>query len=58
MKSQTLTQVLDGFQEEEILDEKVDCERCGKKQRSTKKLQIWKLPFVLVLNLKRFEFNV
>jgi len=56
-----MTQVLDAltkFLEEEMLvgDEQWHCDKCNQKVNAMKKIDLWKLPPVLVLHLKRFEF--
>lgn len=33
------------------------CPRCKKHERATKKLDLWKLPRVLVIHLKRFQYS-
>ncbi|XP_054279860.1 ubiquitin carboxyl-terminal hydrolase 15-like [Macrosteles quadrilineatus] len=33
------------------------CPRCNMKKRATKKLDLWKLPNILIFHLKRFAFN-
>jgi len=38
-------------------EEQWHCERCKKKVDATKKIDLWKLPAVLVLHLKRFEYD-
>jgi len=54
-----VTDALSMFLEEEVLsgDEQWYCERCKSKVDATKKIDLWKLPPVLVLHLKRFEFD-
>lgn len=54
-----LEECVEEFTKEEILDgeDKWKCPKCDKFQRATKKIDIWKLPSVLIINLKRFEFN-
>ncbi|CAH0394748.1 unnamed protein product [Bemisia tabaci] len=46
------------FTKEEILgeDEKVYCTKCKQHQLASKKLQIWRLPPILIVHLKRFQF--
>lgn len=48
---------LDSFTKEEELseDEKYLCSKCGSHQLATKKLQIWRLPPILIVHLKRFQ---
>lgn len=53
----TLDGALEAFFAEEQLDRdnKVDCERCGKKRLSAKRFALGSLPRVLVCHLKRFD---
>ncbi|XP_050309006.1 ubiquitin carboxyl-terminal hydrolase 32 isoform X2 [Anthonomus grandis grandis] len=46
---------LKAFTSEEKLQEKYHCSRCNDKQPATKKLQIWRLPPILIIHLKRFD---
>jgi len=54
-----VTDCINKFLEEERLtgSEQWFCERCERKVDAIKKIDIWKLPPVLVLHLKRFEFD-
>lgn len=56
-ESVPLNTCLDSFTKEEELseDEKYLCSKCGSHQLATKKLQIWRLPPVLIVHLKRFQ---
>lgn len=47
---------LRAFTTEEKLEETYHCGHCKGKQPATKKLQIWKLPPILIVHLKRFNF--
>ncbi|XP_046979817.1 ubiquitin carboxyl-terminal hydrolase 32 [Schistocerca americana] len=49
---------LEAFTKEEHLgeDEKYYCSKCGQHQLASKKLQIWRLPPILIVHLKRFQF--
>lgn len=47
---------LRAFTTEEKLEESYHCGHCKGKQPATKKLQIWKLPPILIVHLKRFNF--
>ncbi|KAK7789457.1 hypothetical protein R5R35_012652 [Gryllus longicercus] len=49
---------LEAFTREEQLgeDEKYYCSKCREHQLASKKLQIWRLPPVLIVHLKRFQF--
>jgi len=53
-----VTDALNKFLEEEMLvgDEQWYCDKCNQKVNATKKIDLWKLPPVLVLHIKRFEF--
>lgn len=48
------------YTKEEVLsdDEKWKCEKCKAKVDAKKKIDLWQLPPVLVIHLKRFEFDV
>ena len=50
---------LEKFREEEILDNqnKYFCENCKASQIAKKKIQIYKLPLYLIIQLKRFKYN-
>ncbi|CAG9815061.1 unnamed protein product [Phaedon cochleariae] len=47
---------LRAFTSEERLEAKYHCSNCQDKQPATKKLQIWRLPPILIIHLKRFDF--
>lgn len=51
-----LDHCLRAFTSEEKLEECYHCSNCKSKQPATKKLQIWKLPPILIVHLKRFNF--
>ena len=53
----TIEDCLDDFTKEEQLgeDDPWFCPRCKKHQQATKNLQLWKVPDVLVVHLKRFS---
>lgn len=55
----TLEECVEEFTKEEILDDenKWKCPKCKSFQRASKKIDIWKLPSVLIVHLKRFEFS-
>lgn len=55
----TIEDAIRSFLQEELLtdDERWFCDRCNKKVNAKKKIDLWKLPPVLVVHLKRFEFN-
>jgi ubiquitin carboxyl-terminal hydrolase 8 len=38
-------------------DNKVNCDFCGIKNKSTKKIKLWKTPKILIIHLKRFKTN-
>lgn len=46
-----LNNCLRAFTSEEKLDENIHCSHCKSKQPATKKLQLWKLPPILVCHL-------
>ena len=54
----TLKKCLEDFTRQEELgeDEKYYCSSCKSLQLASKKLQIWRLPPVLIVHLKRFHF--
>ncbi|XP_063924982.1 ubiquitin carboxyl-terminal hydrolase 32 isoform X2 [Zophobas morio] len=47
---------LKAFTSEERLETKYHCSNCQDKQPATKKLQIWRLPPILIIHLKRFDY--
>ena len=53
----TLAKCLEAFTQEEELGEenKIYCIKCKSHQQVTKKLQIWRLPPILIFHLKRFQ---
>ncbi|GAN08057.1 ubiquitin carboxyl-terminal hydrolase 4-like [Mucor ambiguus] len=53
----TLSDCLDEFTGDEHLDDQDSwyCPRCKKHQRALKKMDIWKLPEIIVVHLKRFS---
>lgn len=55
----SLTEALKAYLEEETLtaDERWHCEKCKVKVDARKKIDLWKLPPILVLHLKRFAFD-
>jgi len=58
-KMRTLKDALRLFLAEETLsgNEQWRCPRCNRRVNALKKIDIWKLPPVLVVHLKRFEFD-
>merc|ERR1719361_1721189 len=54
----TLAKCLEAFTQEEELrdDDKIYCSVCSSHQPASKKLQIWRLPPILIIHLKRFQF--
>jgi ubiquitin C-terminal hydrolase len=54
-----LEECVEEFTKEEILDDenKWKCPKCKSIQRATKKIDIWKLPSILIVHLKRFELD-
>lgn len=55
----TLDDCLELFCEEELLkgDEKWYCPRCKTHVEATKKIDLWMLPPILIIHLKRFKFS-
>lgn len=55
----SLIECLKEYSKEEKLDgeEKWNCTRCKVPVDSTKKIEIWKLPNILIVHLKRFKFT-
>lgn len=55
----TLKQCLDLFTMEEKLsgEELWYCERCRQHQQASKKMDLWRLPDILVIHLKRFSYS-
>ncbi|GAB0091632.1 ubiquitin carboxyl-terminal hydrolase 32 [Sergentomyia squamirostris] len=51
-----LNHCLRAFTSEEKLEQWYYCGHCKSKKPATKKLQIWKLPPILIIHLKRFNF--
>ncbi|XP_068211640.1 ubiquitin carboxyl-terminal hydrolase 32 isoform X1 [Palaemon carinicauda] len=49
-----LSDCLEAFCSEETLE--YSCDGCKKLQQAAKKLQIWRLPPILIVHLKRFQF--
>mmetsp|Transcript_75937 Transcript_75937/g.180552 ORF Transcript_75937/g.180552 Transcript_75937/m.180552 type:complete len:476 (-) Transcript_75937:62-1489(-) len=56
----TVSEAMERYLEAESLtgDEQWRCDKCKKRVDATKKIDLWKLPPVLVIHLKRFEFDV
>lgn len=55
----TLIDCLTEFVKEEALEEeeKWSCPNCNRRTQSTKKFDIWKVPPVLIICLKRFKYR-
>ncbi|XP_039070266.1 ubiquitin carboxyl-terminal hydrolase 8-like isoform X2 [Hibiscus syriacus] len=58
-ESISLYRCLEGFLQEEPLgpDDMWYCPRCKKPQQANKKLDLWRLPEILVIHLKRFSYS-
>ena len=54
----TLEKCLEKFTAEETLEDMVDCEKCKQKRKCIKKLSIYRRPKVLLVHIKRFQFNI
>merc|ERR1712060_462438 len=54
-----LSACLSAFTEEEVLSKENAwyCNKCKEFQMATKKMELWRLPDLLVIHLKRFSFN-
>src|SRR5712671_4019930 len=54
-----LLECLKEFTKEEQLDstETFYCENCQTKSECTKKIEIWKMPNILIIHFKRFRYN-
>lgn len=55
----TLKDCLKEFTKEELLikNNRWKCHSCGHRSRAKKKIDMWKLPPVLIIHLKRFQFS-
>jgi len=55
----TLEECISNFSKEEVLDgdNKIKCSVCKKRVKSIKTMYIWELPEVLIIHMKRFNFN-
>ncbi|KAG7303743.1 hypothetical protein JYU34_012311 [Plutella xylostella] len=51
-----LDHCLSAFTAEERLEQPYHCDGCRSAQPATKKLQIWRLPPILIVHLKRFQY--
>lgn len=58
-KYDSVIECLDDYMKEEKLDDENmwNCDNCNKKCNAIKKINIWKLPEILTLTLKRFEYS-
>ncbi|XWS59355.1 hypothetical protein CRYUN_Cryun08bG0114400 [Craigia yunnanensis] len=59
LESISLYKCLEGFLQEEPLgpDDMWYCSRCKKPRQASKKLDLWRLPEILVIHLKRFSYS-
>ena len=59
VKQPNLEQCVQEFTREEILDgdNRWKCPKCKSFQKAKKKIDIWKVPSILIVNFKRFEFS-
>jgi ubiquitin C-terminal hydrolase len=59
LESYELNHCFTNFIKDERMDKlnKIRCDLCGIKNRSIKKIQLWKAPQILVIQLKRFLIN-
>ncbi|XP_052739167.1 ubiquitin carboxyl-terminal hydrolase 32 isoform X3 [Bicyclus anynana] len=51
-----LASCLRAFTSEESLEQRYHCAACRSAQPATKKLQIWRLPPIIIIHLKRFQY--
>lgn len=58
-KAVKLDSCLDAFTEQEVLNEENAwyCSVCKKHQCATKKIDLWRLPEILIIHLKRFSYS-
>ena len=54
---QSIKDCFDLFFEEELLEDPLSCRKCGGPQNFIKNYEINKLPYILILSLKRFKYN-
>ena len=54
---QSITDCFEFFFEKELLEDPLSCRICGGPENFYKNYEINKLPYVLILSLKRFKFN-
>jgi len=52
----SLDQCMAWFNQEENMGDELFCSTCDTNQKATKKMDLWKLPPVLIIHLKRFQF--
>ena len=59
-KMNKLNECMDNFIRKERMDKinKIMCNFCGKKNRSIKQILLWKTPKILIIELKRFKFDM
>jgi ubiquitin C-terminal hydrolase len=54
----TIDQLLDKFTMVENLEDKLTCECCGQRTVNQKQIKIWKLPKILIIQMKRFKTDI
>ena len=59
IKTYSLYELFDNYTLEEQLDKEnlLKCDFCFVKNQSKKKISLWKLPKILIIQIKRFKFN-
>lgn len=57
LPSISLERLVEHFLKEENLEEPFHCGQCKAPQKSKKKFTLWRLPFLLVFHLKRFQLS-
>ena len=54
-KIQSVKELVNEFCKEEILEERIQCDKCNQRQISSRKMHIFKKPDILVIHVKRFQ---
>ena len=55
-KSVNISECFELFSNKELLDENIYCTPCGNRSQSTKRIEICRLPKILIIHFKRFWF--
>ena len=51
-----LSQCIESFNQEEYLGDDVFCSFCQERKKAFKKMDLWRLPKVIIIHLKRFQY--